>query len=178
MGVADDRTVVGLPESSLEEVVARLRAVAEFGVDLPLNLDIQQVEMYGNIAIAARVPDSPGKPHYVLATNGDRDGVFVRQNAASVPAGPDMVKALRSQWVGDREPITLGKMEHTLVDYLRERDRVTIKQFCTYANISQRRAHRIAVALVNAGILSVFQHDRDTYYTLNRDSARDLLAER
>lgn len=89
-----------------------------------------------------------------------------------------MVKALKFRQPNDRVPVQLGKIERVWVECLRDRDRITIKQFCKIANVSQRRAHRMAVELVNAGILNVFQHDRDTYYALNRDSVRHLLTER
>ncbi|MEO0803834.1 MAG: RNA-binding domain-containing protein [Cyanobacteria bacterium J06642_2] len=176
LGVDDAGVVVGIADAAIETIGDCIHTASEFGVDPPLYLDIEWVWAYGKTAIAVRVPDSLHKPHYVLDANGRRAGVYVRRNAASVLAGPDMVKALKSTWGAERTPIVLGKVERGIVEYLQGQERATIKQLCKVINISQRRANRIVVELVNGGILSVFQHDRDTYYVLNRDSVRHRLA--
>ncbi|MEO0853632.1 MAG: ATP-binding protein, partial [Cyanobacteria bacterium J06648_11] len=114
VGVSDSGVLVGLADAEVDVTSDRMLSTAEFSIEPPVSVAIESVNAYGKTAIAARIPDSPDKPHFILV-DGVRDGVFVRSNAASVPAGVDMVKALRSRWTGATHPIALGKIERIWV---------------------------------------------------------------
>ncbi len=164
VGVEDDGQISGLsdPEATLQ-----LIAEACHYIDPPLELNILQIPVYGSTVIVIQIPDSPAKPHYVPSPAGDAL-VYVRAGSSTQPAGPSLIKQLKSRVIEESSEIELTPLEQALLEYLSDQTRITLKQYSQLMNISERRARRILVRLVEGGLLNGFEHERETFYTLNR----------
>ncbi|HLB00268.1 MAG TPA: ATP-binding protein [Bacteroidota bacterium] len=171
-GVDDDGTVVGV-ESEKSEMEMIDIAGTEF-CDPPVAVSIDIVPFDGLDVIVCRVPESRTKPHYYVGdrenVNGDSTRVYIRVNDNTVMASREVVKILRDE-NPDEPPLTvsIGKNEKRLFDYLERSERITLREFGRLVNISDRRASRILVSLVRAGVIRIHTHEKEEFFTLAHD---------
>jgi DNA-binding Lrp family transcriptional regulator len=62
--------------------------------------------------------------------------------------------------------ISISDKERRLFDFIEKNGRATVKDFSTLVNISDRRAARLLVRLVRAGVLNIHTNEQHDYYTL------------
>ncbi len=171
-GVDDDGSIVGV-ESEKSEIELIEMAGKDF-TDPPIQPEIEVVPFDGRDVIVCRVPESRTKPHYFLGTNdrenGDNTRVYIRVNDKTMMASRDVVKILENE-NPDAAPLTvaIGENERRLFRYLEEHERITTRQFGKLVNISDRRASRILVRLVRAGVVRIHTHEKEEFFTLSYD---------
>jgi len=90
--------------------------------------------------------------------------------ANTVMASREVVKILANE-NPDAPPLKLsiGENERRLFSYLETHDRITVRELGRLINISDRRASRMLVQLVRAGVVRVHTLEKDDYYTLAHD---------
>jgi len=168
-GVDDDGTIVGVESEKTE--IELIRTAGMLFADPPVTPVIEIVPYRGKDVIAAIIEESTNKPHYYTESENGRDHkqerVYIRVKDKSIVASNEMVNIMHEQ-NPEAEPmtITIGSNERRLFDYLEQNDRITLKIFMSLANISERRASRIFVNLVRAGILQIHTDDTEEYYTM------------
>jgi predicted HTH transcriptional regulator len=174
IGVDDDGSIVGVRSEKSE--VDLITATAENYAEPPIEAEIDIVDIDGEDVVVVRIPESSSKPHR-LVLNGEpirRDGmsdfaagVFIRQGERSIAASNEVARVLAASHP-ETPPLRLeiGEIEQALFDYLHRNERITIAQYRKLVNISQRRASRSLVRLVRAGLIRIFTHEAEDYYTL------------
>lgn len=171
-GVDDDKSIVGVESEKTE--VEMIQTAGSFYCDPPIEPRIEIVPYKGKDVIIVRVEESRDKPHSLVAEDaqsGEEDTkVLIRVHDKTVVASKEVVSILRSE-SPDAPPlrISIGDNERRLFDFLDEHERVTVKEFGKLVNISDRRASRILIQLVRAGVLRIHTHDKQDYYTLAYD---------
>jgi predicted HTH transcriptional regulator len=171
-GVDDDGTVVGV-ESEKSEMEMIGIAGTEF-CDPPVEMAIDIVPFDGLDVIVCAVPESRTKPHYFVGDrdsgNGDSTRVYIRVNDKTMMASREVVRILRDE-NPDEPPltVTIGKSEKRLFEYLDQSKRITLREFGRLVNISDRRASRILVGLVRAGVIRIHTHEKEEFFTLAHD---------
>jgi predicted HTH transcriptional regulator len=171
-GVDDDGTIVGV-ESEKEEVEL-IRTACAYYCDPPLMPHIDIIPYKGKDIIAVQVEESREKPHYAIqqgTNNGEEESrVFIRVKDKTVAASKEVVRILEAE-SGDAPPlrISIGEPERRLLDYLESHERITVDEFGDLVNISKRRASRILIQLVRAGVLRIHTHEKRDFYTLAFD---------
>ncbi len=170
-GVDDDGSIVGV-ESEKSEVDLIEQAGTFFCVP-EIHPEIDIVPFDGMDVIVAYVPESTSKPHtFTGNVNGDAQGgeetrVYIRVNANTVMASKEVVRILRSERVDARPmKIEIGENEKRLFKYFETNERITVPEFARLVNISDRRASRILVALVHAGVVRIHTLEKRDYFTL------------
>ena len=168
-GVDDDGTIVGVESEKTE--VELIRSAGMIYADPSVVPVIEIVPYRGKDIVAAIIGESKDKPHYYVANeNGEQpsaDRVYIRVNDRSIVASNEMVNIMHEQ-NPDAEPMTIaiGNNERRLFEYLERNERITIKGFMQLVNISERRASRMFVNLVRAGILQIHTDEHNEYYTM------------
>jgi len=172
-GIDDDKTIVGV-ESEKSEIELIHIAGRDY-CDPPIVPDVEVVGYKKKDVIAAIIPESKRKPHYLLV-NGNRSNengtqVYIRVNDKTIMASREVVKILEDE-NPDAPPLKLsiGENERRLFAYLDTHERITLKQFSKLVNISERRASRILVKLVRAGVIRIHTMEKEDYYTLAHDN--------
>lgn len=171
-GVDDDGSIVGV-ESEKEEVELIRTACAHY-CDPPIVPQIDIVAYKGKDIIAVQIEESREKPHYAVLESGENgeEGtrVFIRVNDKTVAASREVVRILEAE-SPDAPPlrISIGEPERRLLDYLEVHERITVNEFGDLVNISKRRASRILIQLVRAGVLRIHTHEKQDFYTLAFD---------
>jgi predicted HTH transcriptional regulator len=180
-GIDDDGTIVGVASEKGE--IELITSAAEFYSDPPIDIEIEIIDIEGVDVVAVSIPESPNKPHRLIprtppvngngngngAANGSpSNGVYIRQGDRSVMASREVARVLAA-----RSPtapplrIEIGGIERALFDHLEQNGRVTLREFRQLVNISERRASRTLVRLVQAGLIRIFTNEREDYYTLS-----------
>jgi predicted HTH transcriptional regulator len=171
-GIDDDGSVVGV-ESEKSEMEMIGIAGTEF-CDPPVETSIDIVPFDGLDVIVCTVPESRTKPHYFLgdrdAANGDSTRVYIRVNDKTMMASREVVRILRDE-NPDKPPLTveIGRNEKRLFEHLDRHERITLREFGRLVNISDRRASRILVSLVRAGVIRIHTREKEEFFTLAHD---------
>lgn len=171
-GVDDDGSIVGV-ESEKSEVELIEIAGRDF-IDPPVDPVIDIVPFDGKDVIVCFISESKNKPHYFLGpvdhSNGENTRVYIRVNDKTLMASKEVVKILRDE-NQDAPPlrVAIGDNEKRLFQYLESNERITVRQFGRLVNISDRRASRILVSLVRAGVVRIHTHEKEEFYTLAYD---------
>ncbi|MFZ1080988.1 MAG: ATP-binding protein [Candidatus Kryptoniota bacterium] len=166
-GVDDDGTIYGV-ESEKSETDLIYEAAHDF-CEPPVEPIVQVIELNRKDIVVAIVEESRTKPHRLqdykdmVSRNAK---VYIRVNDKSVIASREVVKILESE-SPDSEPLSIiiGDNERRLFKYLEDNQRVTVKEFAKLVNISERRAGRILVNLVRAGVTRIHTEEKFEYFT-------------
>lgn len=171
-GVDDDGSVVGV-ESEKSEIEMIETAGREF-CDPQVETSIDIVPFDGLDVIVCHVAESRTKPHYFVGdrenVNGESTRVYIRINDKTMMASREVVRILRDE-NPDEPPLTvaIGRNERRLFDHLERHERITLREFGRLVNISDRRASRILVRLVRAGVVRIHTHEKEEFFTLAHD---------
>lgn len=165
IGVSDHGEILGV--HGPDQVRQQVDDTCAYHVDPPLGVESLTVELAGKALVVVTVPNSLTKPHQLLGETRLAGQVYLRHHSFTVPASADMIKVLMTRDESQIETVVLDKMEQALIDYLQVNVQITLKQYCRWVNISERRGSRILTKLVKSGILNLFQHEREDYYGLN-----------
>lgn len=166
IGIDDDRRIVGIP--SEKTIMSEVERACIFYCDPPLTYDLY-IMPFDRVDIAiVHVQESNQKPHAVKDPQvPDEYKVYIRQGEESVSASKEMIRILRGMRP-DAKPlmISISDKERSLFDFIEKKGRATVRDFSTLVNISDRRAARLLVRLVRAGVLNIHTNEQHDYYTL------------
>lgn len=167
IGVDDDRSIIGV--HSEKDDVDEILFACDFFLDPPLNPDISIVNLYNREIICAYIPESQIKPHKLVKDPDAKQPekrAYIRVGEKSVMASREMSRVLAS--TTDEKPLRMvvGDKEKRLFAYLDKHERATVKDFSRLVNISKRRAERLMVRLVKAGVIQIHSDSSSDYFTL------------
>jgi len=170
-GVDDDKTVVGVDSEKAE--VEMIRTAGTVYCEPTIDPAIDIVSYKGKDVIVATVEESSEKPLYLVGGNGSGDTdskVLIRVNDKTVAASKEVIKLMESE-NPDAPPlrIAIGEPERALLEFLESNERITAKEYSDLISISSRRASRILIRLVRAGLLRLHTHEKGEFYTRSFD---------
>ncbi len=168
-GIDDDKSVVGVESEKGE--IEYIDLAARFFCEPEINYTVDIMHIYRKDVIIVNIPESFQKPHRLIEngkSDDDETKVYIRVKDRSVQASKETIKVLK-KLRQDAPPqiINLGDKEKALIDYLQSHEKVTLKEFREFLNLSNRRASRILVNLVRADIIRLHNHEKEDFYTLN-----------
>jgi predicted HTH transcriptional regulator len=166
IGVDDDGAIVGVPSDKGDEEI--IDKVCNFLIEPPVRYYLEIVDVGKKDVIVVKIPRSAGRPHKVIIDDDKPNAqAYIRIGEKSVVASHEMTKILASQRA-DVKPlkISIGDKEKRLFDYLARHEKATVQDFARLVNISNRRAGRLLVRLVRAGVIQIHIETDSDYYTL------------
>lgn len=96
LGIADDRTIVGLPESEIEPLLESLDHII-YEACHPTIIPLISQQRFGNkIILIISVSSGMNKPYY-RKSEGVQKGTFLRMGRSTVKATPEMIEELKWQ---------------------------------------------------------------------------------
>lgn len=168
-GIDDDGSIIGVESEKME-----IELIEIAGKDFcapPIHPVVEIVPWNGRDIIVCQVDESKNKPHYFLGErdrdNGENTRVYIRINDKTVMASREVVRILQNE-NPDASPLRLiiGENEKRLFTYLETNEKITVREFGRLVNISDRRASRILVQLVRAGVVRIHTHEKEDFFTL------------
>jgi predicted HTH transcriptional regulator len=162
IGVADDGSIKGV-KSEDEERYMITRAAQMFAKPA-LEPLFEEVYVDDKLVLVVEIPESDTKPHYALAEDG-KWWVYVRVKDKSVLASKIVVDVLKHSADKNGVLIEYSTKEKALLEYLAERERINVPEYCKLLNLSRKSAQRIIVTMVLSGIIKVHTTEKEEYYT-------------
>ena len=168
-GVDDDRTVVGVESEKGE--IEYIDLAANHYCDPPVKNNIEIVHIFRKDVIVVDLPEGKIKPHRIIENGKDIGGVikvYIRVNDKSVLASKETIKVLRnSNPTAPAMIFSFGEKEKALLEYLKQHERITLRELKELFNFSTRRASRMLVNLVRADLIRLHNLEKEDYYTLS-----------
>lgn len=168
VGIDDDASVMGIKSEKSEiDIVEKACSFYIFPEIYP-KFEIFEIE--GKDILCVIINEGNKKPYKALNYYDEQGNkhfqAFIRVGENSVPASSEMTRLLKSQ--SDNKPLILsiGDKEKRLFEYLEKYERVSVKNFADLVNISNRRAERLLIRLVRAGVLQIHTDTHHDYFTL------------
>ena len=169
-GVDDDKRVIGVESEKGE--LELIDTAAKFYCSPEVKFSYEILHIYRKDVIVVNIPESRTKPHSLIEENNNADGaqpkVYIRVKDKSVLASKETIRVMKRS-NPDSPPliVQLGDKEKYLLTYLSEHERITVDVLRKQLNLSERRASRMLVNLVRAGLILLHNLDKEDYYTLS-----------
>jgi predicted HTH transcriptional regulator len=168
IGVDDDGKIVGIDseKSSFDQI----EEICGFYIDPPIEPDIDIVNISNKDIIVVYINESNKKPHRIHdnGSNSEYESrAYIRVGDKSLIASREMERVLAGL-SPDSKPLKLsiGDKEKRLFAFLEKNEKATVKDFARIVNISERRASRLLVRLVRAGVLQIHVDNNSDFFTL------------
>jgi len=162
VGVRDNGAIAGV---RTEDEKYMLETASAFYCKPEIAIEIKEWDIEGKTVLEVIIPNGADKPYSALSDD-KKWWVYIRVKDKSLLASKVVVDVLRSSQSQRDVLIEYGHNERSLIEYLKINDRITIQGFCKLVNISRRRANRILVKLIGAGVLRSHQTEKFEHYTL------------
>lgn len=169
IGVDDDGTIYGVASEKSE--IQIVQEACQFHIQPPIVPEVEVVFLYGQYIVIINIKQSHQKPHTMEFINQEQrkayKRAYIRLGEKSVIASREMYRLMNYQ-NPDSESIKLsiGEKEKRLFNYLEKYEKATVKDFAKLVNISVRRAERLMIRLVRAGVLQIHNDTSQDYFTL------------
>lgn len=169
-GVDDSKEIAGV-ESEKGEAELILDAAQNY-CRPPVEVKIHFVNIDDKEIVAAEIFESQNKPHRLQDYKNEIDVnlavVPVRVNDKSIQASKEMIRLFKTN--GNQNALkkySIGDLEKKVFDFLANNESISVKEFCSRANISERRASRTLVKMVRAGLLFIHTKDNgEEFFTM------------
>ncbi len=169
VGIDDDGTIVGVKSEKSE--VDLIESACEFNITPPIEPEIEIVNVHNSEIVVAYIHQSKTKPHSMVSDDNPKakgkKRAYIRVGEKSVISSPEMYRLMGYQ-NPDSQPVRLilGDKEQRLLAYLEKYERITINEFSRLVNISRRRAERLMIRLVRAGVVQIHNDANYDYFSL------------
>jgi len=163
VGVRDDGTLAGV---KAEEEKFMLEQAATFFCKPEIHLEIHEWAIRGKLILEVIIPEGSDKPYYAK-DEYDKWWVHIRVGDQSLLASKVVVDVLKKSNGSQPNLVEFSSKEKALLDYLRDHNKITIKQYCKLINISRWRAIKIIVNLVSMGVIRSHTTEKTEFFTLS-----------
>ncbi len=160
VGIADNRNTVGIT-SELRELQKLERACGQL-IEKELLVRCKTIPLGLSTILRIEVEESAEKPHYAINEKGERI-IYIRTKDKSVPTNLLMLP-------GEGDPVT-DKLLNTrpikkLIQYLKQNDAISDKEFSKLINVSEKRAVRLMSDLLEKGVVMKRGSGKAALYSL------------
>ncbi|MBM2814320.1 MAG: putative transcriptional regulator [Ignavibacteria bacterium] len=168
VGVDDDGTIYGIEsEKSDIDIVEQ---ICRFEIQPPITPELEIIAVKNKFVLVLYIDESNEKPHTIMIYDNERKNIirraYIRMGDKSVIASREMYRYLVSRNRDIPLTIGIGENEKRLFAYLEKAERITVNDFAGLVNISIRRAERLLIRLVQAGVLHIHNDMQSDYFTL------------
>ncbi|MFC5270292.1 helix-turn-helix domain-containing protein [Adhaeribacter terreus] len=162
VGVMDNGEISGIDP---EEEKHTLEQAANLYCKPPVKVFFKELEDEdGKTVLKVVIPESAEKPHLVKINEGDWR-IYLRVKDETVQKSQMAEKVLKNEATEKMLPV-FDEQEIALLDFLKQYQRITQKQFMKLVNVSQRQAYHILVRMVLQGSIRLHNKEKEDYYTL------------
>lgn len=162
IGVADDGTIKGV-KSEDEERYMIIKAANQF-CKPAIEPQFEEIYIDDKIVLVVDIPKSDTKPHYALDEN-KKWWVYFRVKDKSILASKIILDVLKDQSSEIGQLISYSDQERELFVYLEKHQRITLREFSKLTRSSFKKAQKIIVSLILAGLILPHTSEKEEYFT-------------
>lgn len=163
VGVRDNKSIAGIRP---EEEKYMLEKAASFHCKPEIKIKLIEHLIDDLLVLECIVPEGELKPYYAQGDD-EKWWVYIRVRDKSLLASKVVMDVLKKESSGRPNIIRYGKNEEALLRYLRKNERITVNEFSKLVNISRRRANKIVVNLISAGVIRNHTNEKTEFFTLS-----------
>lgn len=163
IGVNDNKMISGVRS---EDEKYMLDMAAGFYCKPEVQLTLNEWELGGKTVLEAIIPEAENKPVYAKDEAG-KWWAYIRVKDQSLLASKVVVDVLKRQTKNEGSLIRYTKHEESLLHYLGDNPKITIKELCKLLNISRWRAQKMLVNLVSSGVIRNHTTEKEEFFTLS-----------
>lgn len=160
VGIADNRSTVGIT-SELRELQKLEKACGQL-IENELLVRCKTISLGLKNILRVEVDESTEKPHYAINEKGDRI-IYIRTKDKSVPTNRLM---LPGEGDAATDKLLNSKPVKHLIQYLKQNDAISDKEFSKLINVSEKRAARLMNELLETGVVMKRGSGRTAQYSL------------
>jgi len=162
IGVADDGTIKGV-KSEEEEKYMISKSAHQF-CKPAIEPRFEEIYVDEKLVLVVDIPKSDIKPHYALDEN-KKWWVYFRVKDKSVLASKIIVDVLKEGAQETGQLIAYSEYEKKLLSYLAEHGRITLKEYTKLTRSAHKKAQRVIVSLILAGVIIPHLSEKEEYFT-------------
>jgi predicted HTH transcriptional regulator len=162
IGVADDGTIKGV-KSEEEEKYMISKSAHQF-CRPAIEPRFEEIYVDDKLVLVVDIPKSDIKPHYALDEN-KKWWVYFRVKDKSVLASKIIVDVLKEGAKDTGQLIAYSEYEQKLLSYLAEHGRITLREYTKLTRSAHKKAQRIIVSLILAGVIIPHLSEKEEYFT-------------
>ncbi|MGF1923514.1 MAG: AlbA family DNA-binding domain-containing protein [Bacteroidia bacterium] len=162
IGVADDGTIKGV-KSEDEERYMITKSANQF-CRPAIEPKFEEIYIDDKVILVVDIPKSDLKPHYALAED-KKWWVYFRVKDKSILASKIIVDVLKEGAKETGQLIAYSDYEKKLLSYLEENGRITLKEYAKLTRSAHKKAQRIIVSLILAGVIVPHLSEKEEYFT-------------
>lgn len=163
IGIGDDGSLPGLkhPDDEAHVMEAALKKVRP---SLQYNVTVIPV---GNsrTVIQYEIHESKRKPHYLMTENKLKES-FVRVEDKTIKASRELKEIVKRRQRMKDIRFHYGEHEKFLMQYLDEKEVITLKEFAELCGLNKLYASRKLILLVLANVLRIIPHEKGDLYAV------------
>ncbi len=163
VGVKDNGSISGVDP---EEEKYTLEKAITFFCDPPVKVRYEEIDTEDGTILKVIIPESATKPHVAKLKDNDWRS-YIRVKDESVQTSKLVEKSLTLEPEPEEEKPLPDPQQLRILLLLQKHQKLTVKQFMHYANLSKRRAQRLLVELVLQGVVRMHDKEKEPYYTLS-----------
>jgi len=168
VGVDDNGKIYGIDSEKSETDI--IEKTCLFFIEPPIEPQIEIVNVFDKDVLVLRIDDSLTKPHKVkyeeTPDSKEPNKTYIRVGEKSIEASREMTRLMKSQTDDKPLKLSIGENEKRLFQFLEKNEQATVKDFAKIVNISTRRAERLLIRLVRAGVIQIHNDSNHDYFTL------------
>lgn len=162
IGVADDKTIKGV-KSEDEEKYMILKAAHVF-CKPALEPTFEEIMVDQKMVLVVYIRPSDTKPHYAMDEN-KKWWAYFRIKDKSILASKIILEVLKESGKETGQLISYSDYEKQLLTFIAENGRVTLKEFSKLTRCSYKKAQKIIVSLIIAGVILPHTSEKEEYFT-------------
>lgn len=162
VGVRDNKTISGVRS---EEEKYMLELAAAFHCKPEVGIEVEEIPVGNQVVLKCTVEQGKNRPYYAKAEDG-KWWAYIRVRDKSLLASKIVLDVMKRNSANEGVYIEYGKNEKAILEYLQNNERITLNEFKSLVNISSRRASRILVNLISAGVIRSHTYEKTEFFTL------------
>ncbi len=165
IGVADDGAIKGVKAEEEEKYMIN-KAAHQF-CKPAIECSFEEYLVDDKLVLVAIIPKSDTKPHYALDGHG-KWWVYFRIQDKSVLASKILIEVLKKDGKSDGTFIAYSEQEKLLLEYLGVNGRITLQEFSKLTRSAYKKAQKIIVNLILAGIILPQITEKEEYFVMSK----------
>ena len=166
IGVKDNGVIAGVRS---EEEFYMLEAAAKMYCKPEIEFTVKNHNIDGKLILEAIIKKSDSKPYFSLNDEG-KWRVYVRRNDQILLAN----KVLLNVWKREKRAkgvyIKYTKKEKELLNYLLEKEEITLSKFCKISNIPRKVGENVLINFILLNIIEMIITEKQVFYRLLPDA--------
>lgn len=160
VGVRDNGSIAGI---NSEEEFHMVDMIVNFYIKPTLNFNTKSHLIEGKQILEVIIPEGDNKPYYSKGED-NKWWVYVRVMDKCILASKTTVDFMHS--IKKESTVQMGKTELSILNYLKENEKITHKQVCNYFNLGKRRASQLLISLMRVQAIRSHTTEKEEFYTL------------